>query len=414
MSLIQPLLKGLTQPLLIPTTGLPADYWDAVAALGEKWGLNGSLLGSNGTPVTFTRASQKIYQDSQGKWRSYAVDTPAYGVGLSLEGSITNKCTNFNFAPDAGLTSVSDNANCTTARVLIDDVPEPYQSQIRAAFPDTNIAPWNGYVFCSAGAASGTATATISGATGNTNTHVGSVFAVRAGGDNSALLRVTAQASENVEIMGDSSFQRWVLPAFTPSDGARTIQVRVPNNGAVYWFGNQLEESQIETSPIATTGGSATRALDDAQVSTAGMPVQDCAYYIELPRGVRDNGLDRYIFESRVDADNTFRLFYQSSNARFRAWKENAAVTVIANADYVADGSPVAILIKNSSVDGFSIELSNGEQDSKTNTDDIVLNSIVQFGADDSGSMLNPLFAEEANFKYFNTSDITLEAAALV
>ena len=85
MSLIQPLLKGLAQPLLIPTTGLPADYWDAVAALGEKWSLNGSLIGSNGTPVTFTRGSQKIYQDSQGKWRSYAVDTPAYGVGLSLE-----------------------------------------------------------------------------------------------------------------------------------------------------------------------------------------------------------------------------------------------------------------------------------------------------------------------------------------
>lgn len=412
MTMIRPMVLGMVDRMIKPMTGLPADQPDADAALGECFPLTGTLNGTNGTTVSLTRATPKIYQNNYGQYIEAAIDeqaAPALGGGTLLQGEVENKQENFNIAPDSSLTNLNDNANCTTTRVHIDDVEEPYQSQIRKLFPNIESAPWNGYIFKSEGAASGTPTCTITGAVGNTNVHTGQIFAVRVGGTSVPAYRVTAQAGDNVPITEDG-FQELSF-SFTPNDAARTLQVRTTNDGYVYWLANGLYER--ETAPysiVEVQGAAATQAVDDCSVSTTGMPVNDCAYYIELPRGIRDNGANQVIWESQVDTSNWFRLIYVDSAGELRAQRQIGGLFRNASIALPDDGTPTDVLITMSSVDGMDIALSiGGTSTPATETADIPLSSTMQLGAVESLSI--PLFGEIANFKYFNTSDITLKAA---
>ena len=406
MSLIQPLLKGLAQPLLIPTTGLPADYWDAVAALGEKWSLNGSLIGSNGTPVTFTRASQKIYQDSQGKWRSYAVDTPAYGVGLSLEGQSSTKTTGLNDGSTAsGVTRSSGDGEDALAVSIATAKSEGVDfSDIQPLVDSSDLL---GVVELDCSSATINTAYDLDGAVGNTNPFTISIFgAVTNGLSANFGLSSLLIGSTPVSGLHFSRFYSANISASLASDESRIV---VPAGCKAYIALWNTNEEEILTSPIK--GAAATRALDDAQISTTGMPVQDCAYYIELPRGIRDVGFNPYVLDSYIDANNFTRLIHAEGASEMVFRKRVAGVQYDARIAY--SGGPAAFLLANDSLGGVSITSSEGEADTNTNTLDFQLGATWQFGSSNDGANTNPIFDEEAKFKYFYTSDISLEAAAL-
>ena len=399
MSLVKSLTRPLIAPLLLPLTGLTQDIIDAIAALGEKWPLSGSLIGSKGTEITLTRASQKIYQDARGQWRAYTDDVPAFGVGLSLEGASTNKCTNFNFAPDAALTNITLGTNVNGSRVIPTELPSGFQPLVDAAVS-------NGYVVEADNTDVSTRAVIIAGSTGNTNAHSATVW-VRVTSGTGGTFGGTGGTVDSVAFT-NTDWQKIDLENFTPGSTGTALLFNIDAGTTIEFIGNQLEESQIVTSPIAVEGSSATRALDDAQVSTTGFPVNDCAYYIELPRGITDNGASQMIFTSYVDTNNFTRIFYvPSSGIRFQ--KRIAGSNNQFTLTYAGDGSPINLLAINDSTAGWSAELSNGQTGSDVNTGDLPLGSTIQLGA--TTFLVNPLFSEEASFKYLNTSNITLEAA---
>jgi len=391
---------GHSAGMIQPSIPLGPEGDAAKAALGEKWPLQTNLNGTNGTPVILTRASQEINQDVYGKWRAYTDDVPAFGVGLSLEGESTNKCTNFNFAPDAALTNVTGTALGVTSRVL------DAEGLSAAGFqPLIDDLVSNSYVYHIDNTGGGARVSlNIGGVSGNTNQHVLSAF-TRGNGS----IHYATQYGSDKTVFSSLSYDRVV---HTPAVGSsQPLVISVEAGEECWFFGNQLEESQIVTSPIAVEGSSATRALDDAQVSTTGFPVNDCAYYIELPRGITDNGATQIILASYVDASNFTRIYYLNTSGNIVVQKRVGGVNIFLTASYSGDGTPFSALFTQDSVSGLTLDLSTGiSATPNADTADIAIGSIIQLGA--TTFLVNPLFSEEAIFKYFNTSDITLEAAA--
>jgi hypothetical protein len=219
----------------------------AVAPAGDVFTwfpLADSLDSVNGIPTTLTRASIAIYPNATGDWLPHGTDAELLAYGVQ------NKCTNYNLKPDAALLNVTDNANITTTRVLISDVPQPYRGQIQAQMKNlTDRGVNNGYIFKSTAGPTGTPSVSIGGTVGNLNDHIGSVLAVVTGETGiSSVLRVVNQTSELVEI--PSTFNRVNTPAFTPTSTARALQLRIRVNETCYWLGIQLEESTTVSSSI--------------------------------------------------------------------------------------------------------------------------------------------------------------------
>ena len=180
------------------------------------------------------------------------------GASTSVEGASTNKCTNYNFAPDAALTNVTDGTNLTTTRVTDD-------AELRlAGFGDLiDSGVMNGYVFKTVSTDGSTNRRVIvSGTVANTNKHSLNVFARSVSGSVALFLGSTSVATSSTAI----GYEKLVGEDITPTANGNTVQVWVSPLNTVYWFGNQLEESTTVSSPIVTAGATGTRALDDAQL----------------------------------------------------------------------------------------------------------------------------------------------------
>lgn len=159
---------------------------------------------------------------------------------------------------------------------------------------------------------------------------------------------------------------------------------------------------------IVLQGAHDAEALTDLQVSTVGMPVNDCAYYFELPEGVIDSGSNMYLFESRPSTTNFFQVIFISSSNELLYRKKTAGTQYDVRVPYT--GGPVKCLLKNSSTAGMSIETSEGEFDDDNNTSNLTFSSIIQVGNNEALTL--PLFAPMAKFKYFTDDDITLAEAS--
>lgn len=374
---------------------------EIIANLGEVWPMDSTLQGSNGTPITLTRASTKILQRYvDNAYISKAVDEAGLtGASTLVEGASTNKCINYNFAPDAALTGITQDATVTTTRVHIDTVPEPYKSQILNQFQ--YLSDWNDYVYKSVNS-TGAANLNAAGACGNTNAHSISCFGVSVSGNTN--IRLSGQATL---VPFGSVFGRVKSENLTPSIISRIFQIRFTDADTIYWLGNQLEESQIATSPIVTSGASGTRAADSATVSTTGFPTQNMAILMYFPRGIKDNGTNQWLFDSRTDAANRTDIICLSTGAiRFR--KEVAGVVALRDANYTF-GEPVWVLCRQTDNQGMRIDMSNGEDSGYlADTTALTYDTTARIGAQFSGA--SPLFAEVGYLAHISGTAAEIEA----
>lgn len=403
MSLNQPLAKPLSLPLAKPLTGLGQDYFDAVAALGECWPLDSTLQGSEGTPITLTRASAAIYEDVLGKYQKFATNTPALSGGwLDVSGQIQNKCTNYNLNP-ADLTNVTTSGSGSFSAA--DKSTFLSTTKFSNLLSNSDI---NGKMIqCDNTGAGGTSTISFNGAAGNTNTHSIKVFVYVESG--TATVKRSTTTAGKVALTASSALQEVVIEGFTAAAGD-VIEVVVADDAIVSAFANMLTEtSTAPKSLIECAGAAGTQALDDVQVSTTGWPVNDCAYYIELPKGIVDNGVNQYLFDSTVDASNWFRILFISGANLIRLSLRNTAVTVNLDVSYTADGTPIDLLLTADSTSGKSVYCSNGEIDTDASTVNLVFDTTCQIAA--FNNLTLNLFAPVKMLKRFNSSDITLEGA---
>ena len=240
----------------------PSLGMDFTADADGRFTLNGTAYNDLSSFVTaaggnFTRASAATSQQSDGTWVSFASGQPRItNKGLLIEGSIRNKNANYNANPTntTGLTLGGDPS--ATLSVAND-------TAALATAGLQNIVT-SGMVYKldnSAGTA--VASAQISGGTGNTNTHVGSVYIrVDSGSYN---LRLSSSGSS----FGSGSNTAYIRKlwggsgTFNPPNGSTLMNIRANAGSVVYFILNQLEESSFASSLIVVAGAAATREADN-------------------------------------------------------------------------------------------------------------------------------------------------------
>lgn len=227
--------------------------------------------------MTYTRADNvSIYRNTAGKWVSATANTPRFDhdangnpLGILMEGTVTNKCTNANYNPSttANMTKAGDAASTLT---VVSDA-----DALAAAGLDMICT--NGMVYkLDNSAGTGTAYVDITGTAGNTNPHTISVWARGNSGTVGAVTR-SGTSANSLNMTGGNPYERYVLANETPSSTGVQMRIRV-NAGKVIWFIlNQFEEMPFATSVILTSGAAATRQADRLTYNLTGKPWFDSA-----------------------------------------------------------------------------------------------------------------------------------------
>lgn len=202
----------------------------------------------------FTRALAAYGTTTEGWLTPFASGAPRLvnGRGLLVEGARTNKCNNYNAAPNGFLTGLTKFGDAAATLTEVDD------SAALAAAGLQNICP-SGKVFKldnSAGVAD--AVAWCAGTTANTNAHTASAY-VRGG--TGSFAQYSAGGSPFGAWAASSSYARRV-GTFTPADVSRVCAIVANAGQIVYFILNQLEEGSFASSPIPVAGSSVTRPAD--------------------------------------------------------------------------------------------------------------------------------------------------------
>lgn len=199
-----------------------------------------------GGSKSFTRSSTALWNPT-GEYQEYATNVlrRADGVGALVEPPSTNKCTNFNANP-TDLTGVSSGA----ATISLED-----DSSALAADGLADVC--SGNVFFAEIPAF--ANVVFSGSVGNTNQHSATIL-VR--GTGQVRLRLSGgDAGDWVVLSG--GYQR-IESLLVPASSSEFLVLDARDTGAnVYFILNQLEEGSSATTPIITSGATATRAGDE-------------------------------------------------------------------------------------------------------------------------------------------------------
>jgi len=190
-------------------------------------------------------------------------------IGYFGEPASTNKCTNYNANPDAGLINVtlSDaEGNATLTRVT--DATE-----LAAAGLDGICT--SSYVFKldASGNSVSTAFCIFGGQAGNTNGHAAFVYMRVTAGTG----RLDAHGQLTLESRTANTYAK-IGGTFTPSVSARSLSVGAQTGSVVYFIVNQYEEKDFATSEIITEGSAVTRNKDDHSYPSDNIPVNDCAF----------------------------------------------------------------------------------------------------------------------------------------
>lgn len=218
----------------------------------------------NGT--TFARSSPAGAVNRRGIYESVSTDSVRiqYDIetkgllGWLLEGSIQNKCQNYNAAP-TDLTGVIAVGGATVSVVTVASLP----AAAKAAF-DTS--PLPGFVTAvyrvqCPGPGSGMQ---VTGPTGNTSTHTLSAFCYVVSGVPTLQL-----SGPNNAVSLSSDFERTTVKTTTPNSASDVMYFREPTGTSDFYVAlNQLEQKPFATSPVVVAGSAVTRAIDSKVVAT--------------------------------------------------------------------------------------------------------------------------------------------------
>lgn len=245
-------------------------------------GVVSSLLGSDSTllttsaiistagaslPAAWTNTktdTTSTYRDDNGIWRPttsgmirYHNDPDIGTRGVLVEGSMQNKCTNYNCAPDASLTNVTKGGDA--ASTLTRDNSGTVSSALTAAGLATLVS--NGYMFKldnTLGVTS--ATATITGQCGNTNPHSLQVWAMAGASGSAGSFGLTGHAIQTT--VTGTTLAWYKRQNVTPGAITDQFVITATAGKVIYFIVNQLEEGQLCTTPIIIAGSSVTRNRD--------------------------------------------------------------------------------------------------------------------------------------------------------
>lgn len=237
--------------------GIPAPVFQAlVPRKAGSFDEHAHTFGTGDEPASFTRASDGIYLDSDGKYKiassgQIRAEYSSAGVflGYLFEPAITNKCTSYSDA--SSLTNLSEAGDPAGVLSIVSD----------SELADVGLSDLlNGQCFqIDNSGGTGVYSITSAGATGNTNTHTYSVWAkVVTAGAWHTLRDSTTSPSVN---FANTTWQRLTVTG-APSAGTGSLQIRVAPGAVIRFVLQQTEELPVVSSPIITQGASASRAAD--------------------------------------------------------------------------------------------------------------------------------------------------------
>lgn len=243
--------------------GVPCPIWQSlVPRRSNVFDSAPHTYGTGTSPVTFARTSDGLYIDAAGSYQvaGNGVSRPGHtaaGVflGYLLEPASTNKCTNWNANPNAGLTSLNKTGDAASVMSRVSDAAILAASGLSAICSDGNVIELDN------SAGSTAANILVSGTTTNTNVHTISVFARKVSGAGAATLQTNTGAF-SVAITASNQYAR-VSATGSPSSTSNRLAVSAAAGVTVRFVLNQLEEKNWKTSPIVTAGAAATRSADE-------------------------------------------------------------------------------------------------------------------------------------------------------
>lgn len=307
--------------------------------------------------TTLTRSTTGTYFGADGVLRTAAINAvrtdynPANGTlrGLLVEIQGTNKCTNYNLNPDAGLTNIS--ASAGTLDRVNDAANLPFDG-----------GTVGGNVFHLNNATGSPVTITVTGTTGNTNKHSIRVFARFTG--TAPTLQLTGAVGA---VACNNAYAETKSDNITPGTTADQWQLVVPNGTEVWFLGNQLEEGPFVTSPIETAGAAVTRAADNVTSAIVGTLPDEFSFVFE---GTTAPGLGAQYFLDLNDGSNNNRIsFNRGNDGSVRLTSRASSVLTMNNLGYpgtVSTLSPIKIAVSLSttgvrmSVNGAAVEAFSG------------------------------------------------------
>lgn len=228
-----------------------------------------SFLSSLPAGVTYVRneavasvrnASGKLVASSAHAPR-FDHDSSGNALGLLVEGSVVNKCTNTNCNPSA-TTNMTKGGDAASTLSVVSDSAALAKAKLDAICTNGNV-----FRLDNSGGST-TAYVDISGTTGNTNPHTFSVW-IRGDAGGAGSLTRTGSGGSSVNITGGLAYQRVVLGNETPNASSNSMRIRANAGRVLYFILNQLEEMPFATSEIMTAGAAATRASDRVTLSLA-------------------------------------------------------------------------------------------------------------------------------------------------
>lgn len=200
---------------------------------------------NGGTDVTFGSA---IIWVEQGLYNR--------DFGILVEGSIQNKCTNYNANPDVGLTNLTLSGDVAATMTRVADAAELTNKGLSAQCTDGNAVKLDN----SAGVAD--ANITVEGIS-NTNPHSVSIWWR---GSGTGRLFIAGVAGTNLTI--PATYTRETNTDITPL-GTSKMVIRAEAGAIIYFVLNQLEESPIVSSVIVTEGSAVTRGEEMGAIKWA-------------------------------------------------------------------------------------------------------------------------------------------------
>ena len=329
---------------------ITGEMWEVETNIPSGYNFASNTLsptGLSGT-ITFTRSTTAIFRDSARRFQLAAVDAPRFdydsgGVqrGLLIEGSRTNKCTNYNLNPDAALTNIS--ASAGTLDRVNDAANIPFSGGVVG-----------GNVFHLNNTTGAAVTITVVGVTGNTNPHSIRVFARFTG--TAPTLQLTGAAGA---VACSNAYAETKSNNITPGTAADQWQLVIPAGTEVWFLGCQLEEAAFVSSPIETSGLATIRA-DDLATSSIIYPLpSEWSLVID---GITAPGIgstnDQHLFDVNDETtSNRFRISRTLTSRNISVVSSVGGVTTITS--IISNNFPDSSRIKISlTVFGSSVRVS--------------------------------------------------------